>query len=392
MTYQLEVLEKWIRTNIHPETLLKAIPENYLKECLDFVTSDKDRICNYFRDQAIKGEPPVPTAKFIEAHQVGIATITEVIIEFTRSKEFELPPELRVFYFKVCQIIEEIIKFLIQHLPDLFNEDIPITYSNAEQSRLDLGKQLEALQPLYQNPGMDKTLLRMISRPFREFIGEEKKISYRQLAYLKELVSGLKGLLDFDDNADITYEMHLTLFQLNFNHPRYVLHYSYWLDAKLLDIPDGAQRLDKLSWYIHAIEQVRFKSGFMFTPGVPSVTEQLLDSIKTTYRYLFAEDQGLIHSVVEQINQRAKPKNEKIRLAVSVPVLALFIKVLIKAGIIINENKAEVFRGIAENFTTLKSQSISYDSLKGKYNKTPPAAYLHLRSVLTKVIGLIREV
>ncbi len=392
MIYQLGTLEKWIRTSIHPELLSKPISGDYLKECLDFVTSEKDRVCSYFREKVINGGSPFPTAKFIEAHQVGIATITDAIIEYTKSKEFQLSPELVSFYIKVCQIIEEIITFLAQHLPDLFNEDLPITYSNAHSSRPELGKQFEIIQPLYQHPDMDKTLLRIISRPFREFISEEKKMSYRELAYLKELISGLKGLLDFDDSTDITYELHLTLFQLNFNHPRYVLHYSYWLDAKLLDISDRVQRLDKLSWYIHAIEQVRFKQGFVFTPGLPSVTEQLLDSIKTTYRYLLTEDQVQTHAVVGQINQTTKPKNEKIRLAVSVQVLALFIKVLIKAGIIINENKAEVFRGIAENFTTLKSESISYDSLKGKYNKTPPAAYLHLKNVLTKMLGLIREV
>jgi len=65
---------------------------------------------------------------------------------------------------------------------------------------------------------------------------------------------------------------------------------------------------------------------------------------------------------------------------------------LIKAGIILNENKADVFRGIVENFTTIKSGNISYDSLKGKFNKTPPVAYLQLKNVLVKLIDLLRQV
>jgi hypothetical protein len=51
--------------------------------------------------------------------------------------------------------------------------------------------------------------------------------------------------------------MHLILLQINFNHPRYVLHYSYWLDAQLSELPERTQRLDELSWHLNTIEQVR---------------------------------------------------------------------------------------------------------------------------------------
>lgn len=64
---------------------------------------------------------------------------------------------------------------------------------------------------------------------------------------------------------------------------------------------------------------------------------------------------------------------------------------MIKAGIIVNENKADVFRAIADNFTTMKSEKISYDSLRGKFAKTPTIAYAQLRQILIQMLELLRQ-
>lgn len=391
MIYQLERFEEWIRTEIALEIVLQDFSDTKLKEYIDFATREKERVCGYFRDKAITGESSAHTMKLIEAHQVGINTAIDGIIAYTKAKEFDLPPKVVSFYFRVCQVIEDIAKFLFQHLPEFFNKDLPISYVHAMQSKVDLRKQLETLQPLAQNPGMDRQLFRMITRPFREFVDEDKSLSYRDLTYLKELMAALRRLLDYD-HEDVIYEVHFTLMQLNFNYPRYVLYYSYWLDGKLSELSSRIERLDKLSWHLHAIEQVQIQPGCVWIPGLPSVTDQLLASIKNTYQYLLEKNQNVNHAVIDQIERASKPKNDKIKLAVSVPVLALFLKSLIKAGIIVNENKAEVFRAMAENFSTLKADNISYDSLKGKFNKTPPSAHVHLKKTLTKILDSMRKI
>ncbi len=391
MIYQLSAFDNWIRTEIYPEKILLTSSDHLVKEYLQFAEYEKERICGYFRKKAINNEPPLLTTKFIQVHQVGINTIIDIIVSYTKKPLFILLPEQEAFYIRLCQIIEEITHFIKQHLPEYFDADLPITYTNAEWSRAHLHKQLQSLQPLYQSIALDKALLSIAIRPFKLLIEENKRISHRELAYLQELARGLQGLLDFTESTDITYELHLILFQLNFNFPRYVLHYCYWLDAKILDIPDRTQRFDKLAWYIHAIEQIRFKPNFVLVPELPSLKEQLLTSIKTTHQYLLMEDKPVHQMVAEQTSDSNKPERIKIRLSVSVPVLALFLKLLIKSGIIINENKAEVFREMAENFTSLKSGSISYHSLKAKYNKTPSLAYLQLKDILIKILDSLKQ-
>jgi len=391
MIYQLDSIERWIQKDIAPEALLNDFSEAKLGEYIDFVSKEKERIASYFREKTINGESPGPLGGLVEAHQVGFNAIIETITQYKKSTEVELPQSVLSFYTRVSQFLEGMLSFLQQHLAEYFNEEFPISAMNATHSKADLRKHLEVLQVIGEHPEIDKQLFRMITRPFREFVDEDKFISYRELAYLKELMVALKRIVD-DQPDDIINEVHLTLLELNFNYPRYVLYYNYWLDTKLAEISGRPQRLDKLSAYMNAIEQVRFKPGYILIPGLPSVTDQLLISIKNTYRYLLEKDQQVSHSVLNQIGSREKTKDAKIKLAVSVPVLALFLKSLIKAGIITNENKAEVFRGVVENFTTLKSDSISYDSLKGKYNKTPPSAHVHLKKTLVKIMESIRSI
>jgi hypothetical protein len=389
MIYQLGTFEKWIRSEIHPKELVQDRSNSQLSQHLQFADIEKERIFGYFREKAINGEPPIPTPKFIQAHQVGINVIIDTIIGYAQSTEHALLPEEQIFYNKICQVIEEINIFIEQHLPEHFDDELPISYTNAELTRTYLNKQLQLLQPVFQNSTLDKALLRIAIRPLQEFVDEEKQISFRERAYLKELASNFQGLLYLDENADITYELHLILLQLNFNYPRYILHYSYWLDAKLSEIPDRTRRLDELAWNIHAIEQIHFKPPFVLIPALPSLKEQLLVSIKTTYQYLLTEEKPVRHTVVEQISGEATTR-PKIRLSISVAVLAIFLKLLIMAGIIKNENKAEVFRVVVENFSTLKSEQLSYDSLKGRYNTPRTGTDRVLKKILYYLLTFLK--
>jgi hypothetical protein len=387
MIYQLGTLEKWSRKDINPESLLSAT-ESILDTLIDFATGEKETICNYFRDKAI-GKPPIPTIKFIQAHQAGITAIIDILIEYKKSDRYEVSEAIQDFYLQICSLFDEILQFIRQHLPEYFDDSFSITHIQAEIARRQLSQQLKQLSLLEQNPHVDRVLFRMATLFIRHFIEEKRQISYTELRYSKELISRLHGLLDLDTDADYTYEIHLILFQLNFNFPRYVLHYSYWLDSQLSIIPERSKRLDKLSWHIHAIEQIRPKPGYILFPDLPLLSEQLLKSIRTTYQYLLIEDKTVNHTIVEQIS--TKPVTlPKIQLSISVSLLALLLKAFIRSGIIVNENKADVFRLIAEHFTTRKAEKISYESLRGKYNNTPPAAYQQLRGILAKMLEFVK--
>ncbi|MFB6453779.1 hypothetical protein ACE38W_00805 [Chitinophaga sp. Hz27] len=388
MIYQLNSLEKWVRFDIHPEIILQRLTDTNLKNHISFAHSEKEIACTYFLNKAI-GKEPVITMKFIYAHQVGINSITDLIATYIHSTEYQLTKEIVTFYLKICSILEDLLQFIHQHLPEYFDTNIAISYYNARQSRSDLRKKISSLHPILENATMDNILFRVVLQPFRQFLEEDSHITYRELEYLMKLSSSLKDLLDADDSIDLTFECHIILLQLNFNSPRFVLHYSYWLNIQISQIPERKKQLDKLSWYINSIEQTRYDPDFFFNPKLPSLREQLLQSIRNTHQYLFTEEIIKSKDVVSPIVRNKT--QDKIRLSISMPVLALIIKVMVKAGIILNENRSEIFRVVVNNFTTQKSDSISYGSLKRKSNKTPASAYLDLQKTFAKMTGLLKE-
>jgi hypothetical protein len=192
-----------------------------------------------------------------------------------------------------------------------------------------------------------------------------------------------------EPHIDLVYEMHLSLWGLNYNFPRYVLHFGYWLDQRLSAIEDRNKRLDKLLTYIHDIEQMKVKQGFIFIPTLEPLSEQLLASISTTYKYLFLPTAKNGHEVVEKI--RNKPAKAKIKLSVSVSVVALWIKILMLAGIIVNTNKSDVFRAVADLIETQQSEDVSPDSIKGKFNNTPPVTYGQMRDILLRMMDILKQ-
>lgn len=385
MIYQLGALDKWIRQDIHPEKLRPLASDSYVKEYLDFAASEKDRIGAYFRDKAIKGEAIPPSSRLVPAHQAGINQLTYILTDY--KADGELPSELKVFYSKVCLLLEEIIQVMEVYLPGYFDPGLPVTHTRSESSRAALNKRLQALQPLYLHPHLDKALCRMATRPLRRFVEDGENVSYRELAYLKELAHALQDLLEVDTAADITYELHLALFQLNFNCPRYVLHFNTWLGAQLSGTTDPVQKQEMVTRHIQAIEQIPFQPAFSWMPGLPALKEQLLTSLKTTYQHLLPQESAVFHAM-EQSGARAAGQ-PKIRLSISVAVLAIFLKLLIMAGVISNENKSEVFRVVADNFSTRKSGQLSYDSLKAKYSAPRTGSERLLKNVLRDLLTFL---
>lgn len=389
MIYQLTNFEQWVRLTIAPD-IIKDSTEEDLKGYIQFANLEKDRICGYFRDKAI-GKPPEPTLQFIHTHQVSIANLIDVLMTYTRMEQGLVTQAMTIFYRNICLTLEEVIRFIEAHLPGYFNNEVIVTAISAEQARKELSNALQELQPIAEQPGMDEALYSMAVRTIRQFINEGGPVNYRQLKYMRELSHYLKQLIYLDAGANITYELHLILLQLNFNHSRYVLHYTYWLDARILKIQDRMCRLDELSRQIKSIEQLEVNPELIFNPKLSPLKDQLLSNIKLTYQYLLTEDKPLNHAVIEQIEKPAPPR-PKIRLSISVPVLALFLKLLIRAGIILNESRHEVFKIIVDNFTTVKSERLSYGSLKGKYNKVPASAYMRIQTILDRLKALVREV
>lgn len=376
MEYQLTIFEQ-LTIEILPET----INSDNLKKHLELAKNEKDRICNHFRRLSYLNDPSFPLVKIIHTHQLGIVAISNEIFSHIGHTDYPVAG----FYGKICMILEDILTFIRLHIPDHFDQDFLMTNYSLHKSRASISHNYQQLIKIHELLGIEKALVHLALQPIREFAEAGSCISYRELEHLKELEKELAGLLemnaDLNETIDYNYEMHSILLQLNFNFPRYTLYCCYRLDEKLSMLPSQAERMEKITWYIGMLTQIEHRPNFQFMQMLPSATQQILTSIHNAYHYILPETRD-----------SNKGDHEKIRLSISVSVLALFLKILIRAKIIINNNNAEVFRIIADAFATPRSEKLSPESVKGKFNKTPMAAYRSIGAMFVDLMSVFRNV
>jgi hypothetical protein len=383
MNYELSQFENWLKSNVHPELFLVSLPSSKkLKELLLFAHSEKDRICKRLIELEF-AHPHENLEKYVQGHQVNIINISDVIFKYLDHEICITQPHVIEFYVSLCNYLESILIFLQEFRTIQFDFDLPKTDYSVDRDRILFKEHVNILLDLYNLPGAEKALINLSLQPIKEFVDGSKRMTYRELRQLEELTIALKELLEIDALQDFNYEMHSILLQLNFNFPRYPLYCCYRLDEKLSLLSNQNERIERINWYIGMLQQIEHRPGFQFMKGVPPATQQILTSINNTYQYLLKPN---------GVNSLHVVKGEKIKLKISVAVLALFIKILIKSGIIINSNNAEVLRIIVESFSTPKSEQLSFDSIKGKYNKTPITTYRAIRKMLSDLTITFKNV
>lgn len=381
MENELDILEKWIKADIHPEKLLSVPNECNTKDMLLFVTNERDRICKCFWSIAIGNQNTEATCRYIKIHQLVVLNLTDVLIAYTQDEIHPPSAALKTFYLKVCTIIEEILTYIQQFLPAFFNEELPIPYITSIETREELQNSLQSLQALYLIPDIEKTLLNLALQPIKEFVNHANEVTtYKDLRYLKELVRDISSLLDWQEGMEINFELHGILLQLNFNLPRYVLYCCTRLDDKLHSMKTPKEKLDTIVLYLRTIEIVQYKPGFAYITGIPDVTEQIVNSVKITFEHL-----------LNTTPHREKKTIGKIKTNFSVNELAALVKIATKAGDIKNEIAIEVIRFYAEHYTTVQADEISEDSFRAKYYKVEIGTYESLLETLDTWAKIIRK-
>jgi hypothetical protein len=388
MSYELEPIENLIKNEINPVTLSQNPPsDDQLKAWLEFITNEQERICGCFREMAFKNNASTEAIlNYMGAHQLAILSISNVLTDFA-SKDLSLElPKVRVFYTTATAVLENMLAYMEHYIPDFFDQQLPVTHYCAAIFRKEVQAALSQFQQLNSRPGIDKGLLHLAVQPLKDIMEQKVKSSYKDVVYLKELTRQLLTLLDTDTEVDINWEIQTILFFLDFNDPKFILYATRRLNDQIASLPTTSDKLDSLHWHVHAMENLKSKPGFSFIPSLPPLREQIIAPIKASYQYLYSKPHTNGVSV-----EHMKQNSPKIKTTLSVAKLAVFIKLFIKKGLIVNGSQIEVIRFMAEHYTTLKAEEISEDSLRSKFHVPDPAAIDAVKEILIEFVNLLNS-
>jgi hypothetical protein len=108
---------------------------------------------------------------------------------------------------------------------------------------------------------------------------------------------------------------------------------------------------------------IPLRKGPYYRPDFPSTKELVLEWLKSEIK-LCRKKQILSNPDQTKLIPR---KDHKIEMNLSVAQIAYFFKLLSTAGIITNKVQMEVLHVISDNFSSKRSETISFDSLHNKY-------------------------
>ena len=190
-------------------------------------------------------------------------------------------------------------------------------------------------------------------------------------------------ILNTRSNENILLQEVLTA--LNFNTPGYIS----WLQANLEnEIAAKPNLSEKLGYLSHLLIQYKLKEAWeesAFNAAAPSVTRSLIFIIKTEIKNIHLTPEPML----PQRSSAGLP--EKLGTSLSVPQLALFVRLLVDTNIINQQNQSSLLTHIAAIMHTAKAPQISPESLRINYYTPNTAAKNIVKEYLINMINRLKN-
>jgi hypothetical protein len=148
--------------------------------------------------------------------------------------------------------------------------------------------------------------------------------------------------------------------------------------------------LDKLHYWLKLLNQLHTKPGASLKHDRLQAKDQLVTWLEQEIGYIETKKQLTL--MLPTATRSPKPDPQfKVNTNLSVPQLALFIRLLREVGIISNKNLTEVIGFFARHFSSPRSEKISADSLRLKYYNSEKATSDSVQSVLTHMLEFCKK-
>jgi hypothetical protein len=295
---------------------------------------------------------------FIQRHQLELLLMMESVAvhvpeeELQTIRQFSPVFKLSDGYKAIYNCLEELLIFIESH----FGAFLSINY-HIPSSYLIKAKQAFKTDLKF----IEDRLPEILMDPFCNFLST-KKITYRQLGYLKEMKDALMAFYIEDKTDNLWYLM----VSLNYNYDKYYDFVTASIESEIEGMPTY-QQLDHLHYLQKRLNQQPVKAGCVFIPSEPSLKELLQIWLTSEIAYLSRpvspEKQTLIPADL------LKWLNFKLYIDGSVHELGYVIGLLLEKEIITNKNKTQVADFFAHFVSTTKQDTLAKGSLRRKlYN------------------------
>jgi hypothetical protein len=372
-TYLLEWLDLLVtftlnpsKTNVNAITAVqsKAIVEKTLEQTLFIQSQFKIKIFSLNKEKQIK--------IIVGNYHSSLIIFLDNVIERSHNVEFERP-DLKEVINMLISCFDELLSFIETRFPNYLTLDMRVPATYLVVSKKKLKQKIDKLKSSATFTVNDKRFTAILFNNLYSFVNSKrnKKITFRQVLYRKQLIKELE-LLGFLDRADLqSSSLNEILIYMNFNSRSFINYFTQCVADKINCCESLADKMENLLLCFKEFNQIHSKEGVVLNPNHQDLKIILSDWFKHEIIYL---EKKLHFSVVplrsidKKLNQTTviDTTSHKVLCKLSIDQTALILRASDELKILVAKSMNHVFKTIVPFLSTPNKVNLSYDSMRSK--------------------------
>ncbi len=331
------------------------------------------------------------TREYIHKHQQALLMLSGMVRErLPGAFTFLLSTTPReALYGLIYQEFKKLHHYLETYFYRFMNPDLPVPDADWLTLTAKEWNELTEVKEHLKQCVADSVLLRIALIPLEHLTGSSGRelLTYRKVSYARLLVSELQTSLDEPDSHFSDHQLIQLLSRLNFNH---LLFFNYCTDRISREAKQSENEQEELAvlwFYLKEYKQRPAIKDTVYSPLYPSLRSQVICWLKEEIRFL-EETRGM-HKDGMSLPGLAPSADLKIQTKLSVAELAFLCRALYETNVFTNAQQKDILRVIGRDFSSLKQETISLQSLLSRYYNPEAATKASVKALLQRVISYL---
>lgn len=324
------------------------------------------------KEQVFKYKSNVKIEHFIHKIQLALECQLHLVIKHiepkTKKELYEYSNKFDKIDCLKCQFsqLEKLLVFLEREYINYLNNKSMVPYRTVLIDEVEIASKVEYVRNSLLSMIIEKELLQIIFDPLLNLTNlyAQEKISYYQYNFSKKYVIDIAKFIYENPNGITQLEWCNWLLEMQVNTFNFFDYMTSILKMEFTNCDTEIEKLELMFHYLKFYNQSKNKLGVSYKENLPEIKFQIYTWLEEEIEFLSRKKE--LTRKIEHRNENNGNQN-KIHLDLSVAQLAYVINLLIKIGLIKNNNLKEVLHIATELFKTDMTETISFDSLRSKY-------------------------
>lgn len=350
-------------------------------------------VLNFIEDEVYKSKSEEEVRLAINKVFVSVRHLCSILIEETGVSVTEelLKSSHDTSEFAINRIIFNALQEILQYLEKKYSSYIdPGNFisekffiqlkSEYENLLSEISKKLELLS-------VSTEIIALLTIPIAKFeLKGFGAMTFREMEFCKVYFVALYKFLSLSTNCAEPFSL-LTFFrEINFNHLDCFMLATQHIVDQVNSLPEETEKISTLRFYLKQINQSSDLKKISYNPELPSLTEMLRGWIEEEVVYYQRSlEKNQVH------DHKEVTFHPKLRSGLSVAQLAYFHRLLREVKIIDHQNQSDIFRFIAESYSTSKVIDISAESLGSKYYNAEESTRNAVKGYVIEMLNVINK-